>query len=91
MRLTGGSSTLRALAINNFKLNAVLLASNGNKLEGNFIGLNPNGSTASPNLLDGIQITGSNNIVGGSSANCSKRHLGQWTQWSLAQRNHGDW
>ncbi len=71
VRLTGGSSTLRGLAINNFKLNAVLLASNGNTLEGNFIGLNPNGSTASPNLLDGIQVTGSNNLVGGSTASAA--------------------
>lgn len=67
IRLTGGNSTLRGLAITNFQLNAVLLASNGNRIEGSFIGLGTNGSTPAPNLLDGVLITGSNNVIGGST------------------------
>ncbi len=68
IRLTSGSSTLRGLAINNFQLNAVLLASNGNRIEGSFIGLGTNGSTPAPNLLDGVLITGSNNVIGGPTS-----------------------
>ncbi len=60
-------STLRGLAINSFKLNGVLITSNGNKVEGCFIGLDADGVTAAPNLLDGVQVTGSSNVVGGGT------------------------
>lgn len=67
IRLAAGANTLRGLAVTNFKLNGILITSNGNKIEGSYIGLDPDGLTAAPNLLDGIQISSSFNTIGGAT------------------------
>lgn len=63
----GSGSTVRGLVINKFGNHGVSL-SNGNRIEGNFIGTNAAGSAALPNTHDGIQINnGSNNVIGGAN------------------------
>ncbi|MBW6481045.1 MAG: hypothetical protein K0B37_16570, partial [Bacteroidales bacterium] len=45
---------------------AIVVDSDNNVFEANFIGLSPDGITAAPNLT-GIQLEGKNNVVGGDS------------------------
>lgn len=62
-----GATTIRGLAINHFQGNGIVLNTAGsNRLEGNFIGVDPSGTQARGNGLDGIFIdnTGSNSIGG---------------------------
>lgn len=47
----------------------ILGASSNNTVQGNLVGLNSNGSVAIPNGSEGIYVTGSNNLIGGSNAN----------------------
>ncbi|MGI9106685.1 MAG: FG-GAP-like repeat-containing protein, partial [Pyrinomonadaceae bacterium] len=62
-----GSSTIRGLVINRFSSNvAIRLESANNRVEGCFIGTTPAGNVSAPNLV-GIQIIGSNNLVGGTT------------------------
>jgi hypothetical protein len=68
LRLSAGSSTVRALVINDFQLNGIELVSGGNTVDRSIIGLNPAGTVSLPNLLDGIAITSSNNTIGGTAA-----------------------
>lgn len=70
-----GGSTLEGLDITNFRADSngnggvgILVQSNGNKIAGNFIGIDPTGTTRMPNGGDGIRILGaSNNIIGTTS------------------------
>ncbi len=48
----------------------IYLAVNGSIVTGNYIGTNPNGTAAVPNVISGIYIEGSNNIIGGSGPLC---------------------
>src|SRR5437667_6983827 len=64
--------TVRGLVINSFQLNAIDINSNGNTIEGNFIGTNPAGTAALPNGASsqgGVIFVGasSNNTVGGTT------------------------
>jgi CSLREA domain-containing protein len=69
-RLTGGNSVIRGLqlgALANGLAAAIVIESSGNAIKGNYIGVSHDGSTRSLNQ-DGIRIvSGSNNIIGGSS------------------------
>src|SRR5439155_18669506 len=56
--------TVRGLVINSFQLNAIDINSNGNTIEGNFIGTNPAGTAALPN---GASSQGGVIFVGASS------------------------
>lgn len=53
-------------------INTTFGASNGNTVQGNFIGLQANGTTALPNSQSGVLITGNgspiNNVIGGAAA-----------------------
>jgi hypothetical protein len=68
-----GGSTIRGLDITNFTGNGIVVASNGNSILGNFIGVNPTGTTRMPNGTfpnsgDGIRIVnGSNNQIGSTT------------------------
>ena len=69
VEITAANSTVRGLVINRFALNGVLISGSGatgNLVEGNFIGTNVAGSSALANLGNGIRITSSANLVGGS-------------------------
>lgn len=68
LRLVTGSSTVRALVINDFQFFGVDIISNGNTVDRSIIGLNPAGTVSFPNLLDGISVVGANNTIGGTTA-----------------------
>jgi hypothetical protein len=63
-------SVIRGLDVTNFSGNGIVIQSNGNSIRGNFIGVDPTGTTRAPNGTfpnsgDGIRIvSASNNLVG---------------------------
>jgi len=64
--------TVRGLAINSFQHDAIDIDSNGNTIEGNFIGTNASGTAALPNGTNGLGAVifvgaSSNNTVGGTT------------------------
>lgn len=70
--ITGGSSTIRGLVINrcggvSFTDAGITLRSGNNVIEGNFIGTDPTGETAEPNVFSGgvLVSTGASNLIGG--------------------------
>jgi len=69
LRLIAGSggSTVRGLAINQFLSNGITLDSSANSvIEGNYIGLDPDGTTGRGNTINGINVTSSNGVtIGG--------------------------
>ena len=70
LRLAAGSggSTVEGLAVNRFSANGIELQSNGNTVQGNFVGTNPQGNAAEPNQVDGIRVSSaSNNTIGGTT------------------------
>lgn len=77
LRLVAGASgsTVRGLAINRFGTHGIQIdGGSSNLLIANFIGPDPSGSVARPNLLEGIYLNGSSGNVVGSSA-ISDRNL----------------
>jgi len=72
-------STIRGLDIANFAGNGIVVQSNGNFIVGNFVGVDPSGTTRAPNGTfpnsgDGIRIVNaSNNQIG--SANAADRNI----------------
>lgn len=67
----GGGSTIRALVINNFDGNGVVLSEvPGNTVTNCYIGVNAAGTAAAPNTIDGIHVdaVGNNNTIGGTTA-----------------------
>ncbi len=62
--LTGGSGNV----ISGNSDNGIEIAGQNNSIKANTIGLGANGNTDLGNVLDGILITASNNVVGGSSS-----------------------
>jgi hypothetical protein len=74
-----GGSTIEGLDITNFTGNGIVVGSNGNSILGNFIGVNPAGTTRMPNGTfpnsgDGIRIqNSSNNQIG--STNPADRNI----------------
>ena len=64
--LTGGGSTVRGFAINNFGDDGIDIEFNGgNTVAGNYIGTNVTGTTAAPNAW-GINFKTGGNTIGGS-------------------------
>jgi CSLREA domain-containing protein len=74
LRITGGGSLIRGLAIYNrgggFGVGAITLATNGgNVIEGNYLGLDASGATYALQFFAGVYIANSsNNIIGGTTA-----------------------
>ncbi|HTK75955.1 MAG TPA: Calx-beta domain-containing protein [Gemmataceae bacterium] len=68
-----GGSTVRGLVVNRFAGDGIVLRSDGNTVAGNFVGVDPTGTTRMPNGTfpvsgDGIRIeNASNNQIGGTS------------------------
>ena len=68
-----GGSTVRGLVINRFAGDGIVLQSNGNTVAGNFVGVDPTGTTRMPNGTfpvsgNGILVeNASNNVIGGTS------------------------
>jgi hypothetical protein len=66
--ITGGNSTVRGLVINRFHFTGILINNNGgNHVEGCYIGTDATGTIAQSNGDDGVSISTSNNVVGGTS------------------------
>jgi hypothetical protein len=66
--LWGGTSTVRGLSITRFNGTTgfgIEVVSGNNTIQGNFIGLSPDGITGLGNDADGIRITSGNNLIGG--------------------------
>ena len=65
--LTGGTSTIRGLVVNNWDDEGVALTSGGNSVFGSYIGTDVTGSAAAPNKI-GVILRGAGNTVGGPGA-----------------------
>lgn len=72
LRFGVGGSTLRGLAINRFPAQAVDLTSDGNVIQGNFIGTDVTGKLArgngTGNNSPGIYVKSAGNLIGGANA-----------------------
>lgn len=71
LNITAGNSTVQGLIINRFTGNGIVLSgTGGNAINGDFIGVNQAGTTASANGGDGVFINGSpNNSIGAQTSN----------------------
>lgn len=72
--LSADNCTIRGLVINNCELTAIDVRSDGNVIEGNFIGTDATGTVAAPNSVHGVEaiscgfgLKGSNNTIGGTT------------------------
>lgn len=67
--VTAGNTTLRGLVIRNAASDGIQLTDGGgNVLEGNYVGMAPNGTTPSANTGHGVVVTNSpNNRIGGTT------------------------
>jgi len=70
LRLLAGNTAIRALALNGFAAQAILVQGPGtNAIAGNFIGVELTGTAARGNGLQGIWLNGSSgNVIGGTNA-----------------------
>jgi hypothetical protein len=69
LRITGGGSTVRGLAIGRFDEAGISLENNGgNTIEGNFLGTDVTGMLDRGNGTYGVIIHGSSNTIGGTDA-----------------------
>jgi CSLREA domain-containing protein len=72
----GGGSVIKGLVINRFSNQGIDVLSDAPtnvRIEGNFVGTDPSGTTALPNRGDGIEMDASDSAVGGSTP--AKRNL----------------
>ena len=87
----GGTSTAARNVVCNNGAGGVNLIGSGNTIQGNWLGIDAAGNAAG-NLLRGIDITGSNNLIGGSRArrrepDCQQHH--GWRRRRGDPRHHG--
>jgi hypothetical protein len=77
LRISGGNSTVRGLAINRFQARGIfspgggitILGNGGNIIEGNFIGTDLGGTVNLGNTGAGVYVSGSpTNVIGGTAA-----------------------
>jgi len=67
LRITGGDSTIRALAINRFGAAGIRISEgDNNRIEGVHVGLDTDGTADLGNGGDGIVILSSDNLIGGT-------------------------
>jgi len=68
LRVNGGSSTIRGLAVKDFVLNGIAVASAGNIIEGNYVGMQANGTHSDDNEDNGILLNAADsNTIGGTA------------------------
>ena len=78
-----GGSTIRGLVVNHFAGDGIVVQSNGNTIAGNFVGVDPTGTTRMPNGTfpisgDGIRVeNASNNLIGATALGGPEHRLGQ--------------
>ncbi|MDX6288051.1 MAG: hypothetical protein QOG53_3536 [Frankiales bacterium] len=68
LSVSAGNSTIRGLVINRFNAVGVSLSGGNNKVEGNYIGTDAAGTTALGNVGPGVDITGTDDVVGGTAS-----------------------
>jgi CSLREA domain-containing protein len=69
LTVSGGSATVRGLALHGFGGSGIKLSTDGNRIEGNFIGTDETGLAGSGNGADGVRVLShSGNVVGGTTA-----------------------
>jgi len=69
LTIIAGDSTIKALAINRFTFNGLVLSTNGNNVVQNcYIGTDATGTIDRGNIVTGIVISTRNNTIGGASA-----------------------
>ena len=70
LTIKAGGSTVRGLAIGNFRNNGGVLLDNcdNNLIQGNYLGVGADGTTARPNFRGIILTNSSNNVIGGTTA-----------------------
>jgi hypothetical protein len=70
LQILAGNSTVSGLAINQFEQYGIRLYGGGNDvISGDFVGTDPTGSTALPNIDAGISVDNSkNDVIGGTAA-----------------------
>ena len=66
--VAGGGTKIIGLVIDQFGSYGIRLSSNGNFVQGNYIGVDPTGSLTGRANVSGIYITGSNNQIDGTTA-----------------------
>ena len=65
---SGSGTTIRGLDLTNFQAGVNIdTAASGNQIVGNFIGVDPSGTTALGNTLAGVFIASPNNTIGGTT------------------------
>ena len=82
-----GGSTIRALVINNFAADGILITTTGNAVQSSYIGTNAAGTAVgSQAMVDGILVTaGSNNTIGGTAAGAGNLISGNTNQGIILQ------
>ena len=79
--ITGGNTTVRALAIGRFGGSGIMLRSSAsNVIQGNYIGVDATGSEARPNRTGILLSNSSSNVIGGTSAAARNVISGNETQ-----------
>ena len=68
LNLTGSTSTIEGLVIDNFSGDGIDVGGNFNVIQADYIGTDEFGTTAAPNTGDGIYVTGADNTIGGTTA-----------------------
>ena len=69
LTITAGDSTIKALVINRFNFNGIVLSNNGNNVvQSCYIGTDATGTLDRGNVVTGIVISTPNNTIGGASA-----------------------
>jgi len=68
IEIDGDQTTVRDLAIVDFPGTGVVIYGNDNTVQGNFIGVDPSGTTADGNLANQVDVLGASNTVGGTTA-----------------------
>jgi hypothetical protein len=70
LNIKAGGSTVRGLAIGNFRNNAGILLNNcdNNLIQGNYLGVGADGTTARANQRGIVLTNSSNNVIGGTAA-----------------------
>src|SRR5439155_8691332 len=69
IKLTGTGITVKGLVINRFAGSGIFIyGKGGNRITGNWIGVDKTGSAAAPNGSSGVFVQSPHNIIGGTSA-----------------------
>jgi uncharacterized repeat protein (TIGR01451 family) len=66
--LIGGATSAAGNVISGNRENGVLISANGTRVQGNFIGTQSGGASALGNMLDGVNVSGNNNTIGGTGS-----------------------